>query len=44
LLVTGVVGGGPLLLACLVAGLIVGVVLKRRVSWLTYKPAQTPLP
>jgi hypothetical protein len=44
LLVTGVVGGGPLLLACLVAGLIVGVVLKRRVSWLAYKPARSPSP
>jgi hypothetical protein len=44
LLVTGVVGGGPLLLACLIAGLIVGLVLKRRVSWLAYKPAGTPSP
>jgi len=31
------VGGGPLLLAALIAGTIVGAVLKRRVDWLTYK-------
>ena len=31
------VGGGPLLLAALIAGTIVGTVLKRRVDWLTYK-------
>ncbi len=36
-LVTTVVGGGPLLLAALIAGTIVGVVLKRRVGWLSYK-------
>ena len=38
-LVTTVVGGGPLLLAALIAGTIVGVVLKRRVDWLSYKGA-----
>jgi hypothetical protein len=39
LLVTGVVGGGPLLAAVLVAGIILGTLLKRRVSWLEYEPA-----
>jgi hypothetical protein len=38
-LVTGIVGGGPLLMACLIAGAIVGVVLKHRVNWLTYPGA-----
>lgn len=38
-LVTTVVGGGPLLLAALIAGSIVGLVLKRRVDWLSYKGA-----
>jgi len=38
-LVTTVVGGGPLLLAALIAGTIVGLVLKRRVDWLSYKGA-----
>ena len=33
------IGGGPLLLAALIAGTIVGIVLKRRVDWLTYKGA-----
>ena len=33
------VGGGPLLLAALIAGTIVGMVLKRPVDWLTYKGA-----
>jgi signal transduction histidine kinase len=33
------VGGGPLLLAAFIAGTIVGIVLKRRVDWLTYKGA-----
>lgn len=42
LLVTGIVGGGPLLAAVLVAGFIVGVVLKRRVSWLSYDAAPPP--
>lgn len=37
LLVTGVIGGGPLLAAVLVAGFIVGLLLKRRVDWLTYE-------
>ncbi|MEP6609101.1 MAG: hypothetical protein ABJA83_10530 [Burkholderiaceae bacterium] len=35
-LVTAVIGGGPLLFAVLLAGLIVGIVLKRRVTWLSY--------
>jgi hypothetical protein len=38
-LVTSVVGGGPLLLAALIAGTIVGLVLKHRVDWLSYKGA-----
>ena len=38
-LVTTVVGGGPLLLAALIAGTVVGIVLKRRVEWLSYKGA-----
>ena len=33
------IGGGPLLLAALIAGTIVGIVLKRHVDWLTYKGA-----
>ena len=33
------VGGGPLLLAAFIAGTIVGLVLKRRVDWLSYKGA-----
>lgn len=37
LLVTTVIGGGPLLLATLIAGTIVGLVLKRRVDWLSYQ-------
>lgn len=36
-LVTAVVGGGPLLLGALIAGTIIGIVLKRRVDWLTYR-------
>lgn len=38
LLVTGIIGGGPLLAAALIAGFVVGAVLKHRVSWLTYEP------
>jgi hypothetical protein len=38
-LVTGVIGGGPLLMSALIAGAIVGVVLKRRVDWLSYPAA-----
>jgi hypothetical protein len=37
MLVIAVIGGGPLLLASLIAGTIVGLVLKRRVDWLSYK-------
>jgi hypothetical protein len=36
-LVTGIIGGGPLLLATMVAGAIVGILLRRRVDWLSYK-------
>jgi hypothetical protein len=43
LLVTTVVGGGPLLLATLIAGTIVGLVLKRRVDWLSYQGAARKL-
>jgi hypothetical protein len=39
LIVTTVIGGGPLLLGALVAGTVVGIVLKRRVDWLSYKGA-----
>src|SRR5512134_2285404 len=38
-LVTGIIGGGPLLMSALIAGAIVGLVLKRRVNWLTYPGA-----
>ncbi len=38
-LVLTAIGGGPLLLAALVAGSIVGVLLKRRVGWLSYTGA-----
>lgn len=40
-LVTGVIGGGPLLVAMLIAGTITGVLIKRRVSWLSY-PTHSP--
>lgn len=51
-LVTGIIGGGPLLMATLIAGAIVGLVLKHRVGWLTYPgapaivavPAPAPAP
>jgi hypothetical protein len=37
LLVTGIVGGGPLFAAVLIAGFVVGLVLQKRVPWLTYE-------
>lgn len=37
LLVTGIVGGGPLLVAVLVAGFVVGTLVLRRVTWLKYE-------
>lgn len=37
MLVIAAIGGGPLLLGSLVAGAIVGILLKRRVDWLSYK-------
>lgn len=37
MLVIAAIGGGPLLLGSLVAGTIVGILLKRRVDWLSYK-------
>jgi hypothetical protein len=40
-LVTGIIGGGPLLMSALIAGAIVGIVLKRRVGWLSY-PGASP--
>ena len=42
-LVTAVIGGGPLLAAMLVAGIVVGVVLKRRVDWLSYPTHIAPV-
>ncbi len=42
LLVTGIIGGGPLLAGVLVAGFVVGLVLKRRVGWLTYEAPRPP--
>lgn len=38
LLVTGIVGGGPLLAAVLIAGFVVGTLVLRRVTWLNYGP------
>jgi hypothetical protein len=38
LLVSGIIGGGPLLVAVLVAGFVVGTLVLRRVTWLTYEP------
>jgi hypothetical protein len=37
LMVTGIIGGGPLLVAALVAGFVVGTLVLRRVDWLTYE-------
>jgi hypothetical protein len=37
LLVTGIIGGGPLLVAVLVSGFVVGTLVLRRVTWLTYE-------
>ena len=37
--VTGIIGGGPLLIAATLAGAIVGILLKRRVDWLSYQGA-----
>jgi len=42
LLVSGIVGGGPLLVAVLVAGFVVGTLLLRRVTWLTYGQPPSP--
>jgi hypothetical protein len=38
LIVSGIVGGGPLLAAALVAGFVIGTLVLRRVNWLTYGP------
>jgi len=38
LVVSGIVGGGPLLAAALVAGFVVGTLVLRRVDWLRYEP------
>jgi hypothetical protein len=43
LLVTGLVGGAPVLAGALVAGLVLGLVLKKRVTWLSYD-ASAPVP
>jgi hypothetical protein len=40
LVVTGIVGGGPLLAGVLVAGFAVGTVVLRRVTWITYERPQ----
>ena len=37
LLMTGVIGGGPLLIGTMVAGAIVGLVLRARPSWIGYE-------
>ena len=42
LLVSGIVGGGPLLVAVLVAGFVVGTLVMRRVTWLTYERPRAP--
>jgi hypothetical protein len=42
LLVSGIVGGGPLLVAVLVAGFLVGTLVLRRVTWLTYERPTPP--
>jgi hypothetical protein len=48
LMVTGIVGGGPLLIASLISGFVIGVVLVRRVPWLSYSgtppPVEPPAP
>lgn len=44
LLVTGIVGGGPLLAAVLLAGLVVGLLLKKRVTWLSYEKERRAAP
>lgn len=38
LVVSGIVGGGPLLASALVAGFVVGTLVLRRVDWLRYEP------
>lgn len=47
LLMTGIIGGGPLLIGTMVAGAIVGLVLRVRPRWIGYermpKPAKTIL-
>lgn len=37
MLVSGIIGGGPLLAAAMLAGLVIGLLLKRRVGWLAYE-------
>jgi hypothetical protein len=36
LLMTGIIGGGPLLIGAMVAGGVVGLVLRRRPAWITF--------
>jgi hypothetical protein len=43
LLVTGIIGGAPVLAGALIAGLVLGLVMKKRVSWLAYE-ASAPEP
>jgi hypothetical protein len=44
LMVTGIIGGGPVLAGALVAAGIVGAVLKRRPGWISYERAPRPAP
>ena len=37
-IVSGIVAGGPLLIGTLLAGTVVGAVLRKRVPWLAYEP------
>lgn len=37
LLVTGIIGGAPVLAGALLAGFVLGLVLKKRVPWLSYE-------
>src|SRR5512147_98370 len=43
LIASGVVGGGPLLIGAMVAGAIVGLVLRRRPSWIAFGEARVVL-
>lgn len=43
LLMTGIIGGGPLLIGAMVAGAVVGFVLRARPSWIGYERAPKPV-